>query len=39
MQTETNLLECWQIIYEKRWDNYAHSQEDGYNVATKAFLT
>ena len=32
-------LEWWQLIYEKRCDGYAHSQEDDYNEALKAFLT
>jgi hypothetical protein len=39
MQTETNLLEWWQLIFDKRCNGYAHSQEDGYNEVPKAFLT
>jgi hypothetical protein len=38
MQQKTSLLEWWQFISEKRCDDYAHSQEDGYNEALKAFL-
>ena len=38
MQTETSLLEWWQLISEKRCDNYAHSQEYEYNEAPKEFL-
>ena len=34
-----NSLEWWQLISEKRYDGYAHSQEDDdvYNEAPKAF--
>ena len=32
-----NSLEWWQLIFEKRCDGYAHSQEDEYNEALKAF--
>jgi hypothetical protein len=38
MQQKTSLLEWWKIIYEKRCDSCAHSPEDDYNVALKAFL-
>jgi hypothetical protein len=33
-------LEWWELIYEKRCDGYAHSQEDGdvYNEALEAFF-
>ena len=38
---KTSFLEWWKIIFEKRCDRYAHSQEydDVYNEAQKAFLT
>jgi hypothetical protein len=39
MKTKTSLLEWWQLISEKRCDGYAHSQEDEYNEAQKAFFT
>jgi hypothetical protein len=33
-------LEWWQLIFEKRCDGYAHSQEDDYyNETPKEFLT
>jgi hypothetical protein len=35
---KTSLLEWWQLISEKRCDDYAHSQEDEYNEALKEFL-
>jgi hypothetical protein len=35
---ETSLLEWWRLISEKRSDSCAHSQEDDYNEALKAFL-
>jgi hypothetical protein len=35
---ETSLLEWWQLISEKRSDDSAHLQEEGYNEALKAFL-
>jgi hypothetical protein len=38
MQQKTSLLEWWRLISEKRCDDCAHSQEDGYNEALKAFL-
>jgi hypothetical protein len=38
MQWKTSLLEWWRLIYEKRCDNCAHSQEDDKNEALKAFL-
>jgi hypothetical protein len=38
MQWKTGLLEWWQLISEKRCDGCAHSQEDHYNEALKAFL-
>jgi hypothetical protein len=38
MQTETSLLEWWQLISEKRCDDYAHLQEHEYNEALKEFL-
>jgi hypothetical protein len=31
-------LEWWQIISEKRWDDYSHSQEDDYNEDMNEFL-
>jgi hypothetical protein len=37
MQWKTSLLEWWRLISEKRCDGCAHSQEDGYNEALKAF--
>jgi hypothetical protein len=37
MKWKINLLEWWQLISEKRCDGCAHSQEDGYNEAPKAF--
>jgi hypothetical protein len=37
MQWKTSLLEWWWLIFEKRCDDCAHSQEDGYNEALKAF--
>ena len=30
-------IEWWQLISEKRCDDYSHSQEDDYNEAMKAF--
>jgi hypothetical protein len=39
MQTETNMLEWLQLLSRKRCDDYAHSQEVGYNESPKAFLT
>ena len=38
IQSEMNLLEWWQVISEKRCDDYAHLQEDGYNEALQSFL-
>jgi hypothetical protein len=38
MQQKTNLLEWWRLIFEKRCDSCAHSQEDDYNEALKEFL-
>jgi len=38
MQQKTSLLEWWWLISEKRCDGCAHSQEDDYNDALKAFL-
>jgi hypothetical protein len=38
MQRKTSLLEWWQLIFEKRCDECAHSLEDDYNEALKAFL-
>ena len=38
MKTETSLLESWQPMFEKRCEDYAHSQEYEYNEALKAFL-
>jgi hypothetical protein len=38
MQWKTSLLEWWRVISEKRCVSDAHSQEDGYNEALKAFL-
>ena len=38
MQTETSLLKWWQLISEKRCNGYAHSQQDEYNEAPKAFF-
>ena len=37
MQRKTSLLDWWWLIFEKRCDDCAHSQEDGYNEALKAF--
>jgi hypothetical protein len=37
MQEKTSLLEWWQLISEKICDDCAHSQEDDYNEAMKAF--
>jgi len=37
MQTETSFLEWWHLMSEKRCDDYAHSHEDEYNEALKAF--
>jgi hypothetical protein len=37
MQQKTSLLEWCRFISEKSCDNCAHSQEDGYNEALKAF--
>ena len=31
-------LEWWQLISEKRCDDYSHLQEDDYNEALKVFL-
>jgi hypothetical protein len=39
MYIETNFLEWWQLISEKRCDNYDHSKEDEYNEAPNEFLT
>jgi hypothetical protein len=39
MQRKTSLLEWWRLISEKRCDGCAHSQEDDYNEALKAFFT
>jgi hypothetical protein len=38
MQQKTSLLEWWWLIFEKRCDGYAYSQEDDYHEALKAFL-
>jgi hypothetical protein len=38
MQRKTSLLEWWRLISEKRCEVCAHSQEDDYNEALKAFL-
>jgi hypothetical protein len=38
MQRKTSLLEWWQLIFEKRYDDYAHSPEYDYNEDLKAFL-
>jgi hypothetical protein len=35
---ETSLLEWWRLISKKRCESCAHSQEDDYNEALKAFL-
>jgi hypothetical protein len=35
---ETSFLECWQLIFEKRCHDCAHSQEEDYNAALKEFL-
>ena len=35
---KTSLLKWQQLIFEKRCDGYAHSQEDDYNEALKSFL-
>ena len=35
---KTSLLEWWQCIFEKRSNDYAQSQEDEYNKASKEFL-
>jgi hypothetical protein len=37
MQRKISLLEWWQLISKNRCDGYAHSQEDDYNEALKAF--
>jgi hypothetical protein len=38
MQRKQACLEWWWLISEKRCDGSAHSQEEGYNEALKAFL-
>ena len=38
MQRKTSLLEWWRLISKKRCDGCAHSPEDDYNEALKAFL-
>jgi hypothetical protein len=38
MQRKTTLMEWWWLISEKRYDGYAHSQEEDNNEALKAFL-
>ena len=39
MQQKTSLLEWWRLISEKICDGCAHSKEDDYNDAMKAFFT
>jgi hypothetical protein len=36
---KTSLLEWWQLISEKRCEDYAHLQEDDYNEDLNAFFT
>jgi hypothetical protein len=38
MQRKTSLLEWWRLIFEKRCDGCAQSQEDNYNEDLKEFL-
>jgi hypothetical protein len=37
MHWKTSLLEWWRLIFEKRCDGCAHSQDYRYNEALKAF--
>jgi hypothetical protein len=39
IQSEMNFPKWWHLIYDRRCDDYTHSQEYVYHEDPKAFLT